>query len=181
MLTRILSQPQEELKISTPKSIQKSINNSMASKLDEIIHDGGTWDELIEKAEIESRKRDSHIKYTKGVINAHIRYRTVVQNNPTYLSNYVISEIGIFPKSLTTHRESMATKLDKIIYEGGTWEELITKAEIESKIRSGHIKYTKGVLNAHIRYRTITQNNPNYLNNYLITETGIYPKTNNKK
>jgi hypothetical protein len=205
ILTLILSQHQEDFKISTPKSSQISISDSMASKLDEIIKEGGTWEEMIKKAEAESQIRNGHIKYTKGVINSHIRYRTVTQKNPNYLNDYFVTEKGIYPKfkyktqpiqtsnqqqkepkmsspksSLKAYKNSMASNLDEIIKEGGTWEEMIAKAEDESQKRHGNIKYTKGVINSHIRYRTVTQNNPNYLINYLITEKGIFPKSKNK-
>ena len=72
---------------------------TIASKLDEIILAGGKWETIIAKAEAESQKLDGHIKYTIGVINAHIKYRTVTQKNPGYLKNLIVTEKGIFPGS----------------------------------------------------------------------------------
>ena len=72
----------------------------------------------------------------------------------------------------------MASKLDAIIQAGGSWETLIAKAEIESKKLDGHIKYSKGVIMAHIKFRSETQNNPNYLKNHRTTVEGIFPSAN---
>jgi len=45
---------------------------------------------------------EGHIKYTPGVINAHIKYRTVTQKNPAYLKNLIVTDEGIFPSSKST-------------------------------------------------------------------------------
>lgn len=71
---------------------------------------------------------------------------------------------------------TMASKLDEIIQAGGRWETLIAKAEIESKKLNGHIKYGIGVIKAHIKYRSETQNNFDYHKNLRITEDGIFIK-----
>jgi hypothetical protein len=74
-------------------------------------------------------------------------------------------------------RETMASKLDGIIQAGGTWETLIAKAENESQKMNGQIKYSKGVIKTHIKFRTITQNNSEYLRGLRITEKGIFNVT----
>lgn len=98
-LLNLITEQQED---KTQKSILKGSNLTMAGKLDNILHAGGTWQELIAKAENESKKMDGHIKYSKGVLNAHIRYRTVTQNNPNYLKDHMITEKGIYPKNRTS-------------------------------------------------------------------------------
>lgn len=99
---------QQLLNIITSQQINETyqptqpINNStMAGKLDEILQTGGSWEELIVKAEFESKKLDGHIKYSKGVLKAHIRYRTITQNNPNYLIDSIITDKGIFQKTKT--------------------------------------------------------------------------------
>ncbi|MCJ7450072.1 MAG: endonuclease NucS [Bacteroidales bacterium] len=91
--------PPPQFKIS--KTIPKSNKTTMAGKLDDILHAGGTWDELIAKAETESKKMHFRMKYSKGVLNAHIRYRTITQKNPNYLKDNIITEKGIFSKNQT--------------------------------------------------------------------------------
>jgi hypothetical protein len=86
-------------------------------------------------------------------------------------------ETTVPPKSVImetlVHKVTMASKLDEIIQAGGSWETLCAKAEIESKKLDGHIKYSKGVIMAHIKYRSETQNNPDYIKNLKITQEGI--------
>lgn len=98
LLNLITEEDQNEIYEPNPK------NNSltMASKLDDIIHAGGSWEELISKAETESKKMNFRMKYSKGVLNAHIRYRTITQKNPNYLKDYLITEKGIYSKNQST-------------------------------------------------------------------------------
>ncbi len=183
----ILSQTPIQTETQTQKTSSSRGNLTMASKLDEIILAGGKWEELIVKADFESKKIGRDQKYTIGILKSHIRYRTTTQRNPEYLGDLVITEEGLSsidkahhnPTSTPTinRKPSMAGKLDEIILAGGKWEELIAKAEKESKKMGKHMRYTIGVFKSHIRYRTVTQNNPNYLKDYMITEKGIYPKS----
>mgnify|MGYP001370442623 CR=1 FL=1 len=80
------------------KIVPNSSKITMAGKLDDIIHSGGIWEELVAKAETESKKMHFRMKYSKGVLKAHIRYRTITQNNSEYLRNLIITPTGIFPK-----------------------------------------------------------------------------------
>ena len=70
-------------------------------------------------------------------------------------------------------RVSMAGKLDEIIAKGGTWEQLVKRAEAVSKELGGHVKYNKGVIWAHIKYRTVTQKKADYLGDNQVTDEGI--------
>jgi len=79
-------------------SLIQNENQTMAGKIDEILTIGGTWSDLIDKIEFESKKVNGKIKYSKGVLNAHIKYRTITQKNPDYLKNSVINSFGVFPK-----------------------------------------------------------------------------------
>ncbi|MDD4363273.1 MAG: endonuclease NucS [Atribacterota bacterium] len=99
--------------------------NTMAGKLDEILHQGGTWEELIKKAKIESDKRKGKIKYTKGVLNAHIKYRTITQKNSDYLKGYMINSTGILPKN-----PSLKIKSSEII---GTVTNIKAKRETKDR------------------------------------------------
>lgn len=112
LFTQITS-PLQQQSQQPPMKIFKILPNSskitMAGKLDEILHAGGTWDELIAKAEIESKKLDGHIKYSKGVLDAHIRYRTITQKNPEYLRTLIITSTGIFPKNQIS--ENLSSKI----------------------------------------------------------------------
>lgn len=112
LFTQITS-PLQQQSQQSPMKIFKILPNSskitMAGKLDEILHAGGTWDELIAKAEIESKKLDGHIKYSKGVLDAHIRYRTITQKNSEYLRTLIITSTGIFPKNQIS--ENLSSKI----------------------------------------------------------------------
>lgn len=67
---------------------------------------------------------------------------------------------------------SMAAEIDTVILAGGTWEELIQKADEITARRNNATKYTKGVLKAHIKYR-INHDNVEIFKNLQISETGI--------
>jgi hypothetical protein len=97
---KLLSLIAEQQQDVTDKPSQKNNKLTMAGKLDEIIHKGGTWEELIAKAETESKKMHFRMKYSKGVLNAHIRYRTITQKNPNYLKDHMVTDKGIYPKNL---------------------------------------------------------------------------------
>jgi hypothetical protein len=105
-ITSPFQQQTEQPQMMISKIVPNSSKITMASKLDEILHAGGYWDELIAKAEIESKKLDGHIKYSKGVLDAHIRYRTITQKNSEYLRNYIITQTGIFPKNQISESHS---------------------------------------------------------------------------
>ena len=139
----ILSQTPIQTETQTQKISSSRGNLTMASKLDEIILAGGKWEELIAKADFESKKMGRDQKYTIGILKSHIPYRTTIQRNPEYLGDLVITEEGLSsidkahynPTSTPTinRKPSMAGKLDEIILAGGKWEELIAKAERELK------------------------------------------------
>jgi len=110
---------------------------TMASKLDEILYIGGTWSELIEKAEIESKKVNGKIKYSKGVLNAHIKYRTITQKNPDYLKNSIINSSGVFPNDITPdYAKSRRGKIIELIHQGLTDFEILKI--IDNLFPSGH-------------------------------------------
>jgi hypothetical protein len=96
-LLNLITEQQQEV---IDKPAQKDNSQTMASKLDDIIHTGGTWEELIAKAETESKKMHFRMKYSKGVLNAHIRFRTMTQKNPNYLKGHMVTDKGIYPKNL---------------------------------------------------------------------------------
>lgn len=89
-------------------------NYTMAGKLDEILHSGGSWSEMIQKAENESKKRNGKLKYSRGVLNAHIKYRKVTQKNSEYLKGKIITSNGIFPKN-QLHDAVISSRRGKII------------------------------------------------------------------
>jgi hypothetical protein len=119
----VTQQPQE---IKPQKAILKSSNLTMAGKLDNILYAGGTWEELITKAENESKKMDGHIKYSKGVLNAHIKYRTITQKNSEYLKNSIINSSGVFPKDFAPdYAQSRRGKIIELINQGLTDSEIL--------------------------------------------------------
>jgi hypothetical protein len=94
-------------------------NLTMAGKIDEILYNGGTWSELIDKVEFESKKVNGKIKYSKGVLNAHIKYRTITQKNPDYLKNRVINAFGVFPKDFEqNYAKSRRGKIIELLNQG---------------------------------------------------------------
>jgi hypothetical protein len=92
----------EEQHYENNKPDPQSNNLTMAGKLDDILHMGGTWEDLISKVQIESNKMHFRMKYSKGVLNAHIRYRTVTQHNHNYLKDHIITQHGIFLRNQAT-------------------------------------------------------------------------------
>jgi hypothetical protein len=112
-ITSPLQQQNQQPPMMVSKILPNSSKITMAGRLDEILHAGGTWDELIAKAEIESKKLDGHIKYSKGVLDAHIRYRTITQKNSEYLRNLIITSTGIFPKNRIS--ENLSSKIIGIV------------------------------------------------------------------
>jgi hypothetical protein len=85
---------------------------------------------------------------------------------PTTHTSAVQKTIGA-PKKI-----SMAAEIDTVILAGGTWEELIQKADEITARRNNATKYTKGVLKAHIKYR-INHDNVKIFKNLQISDTGI--------
>lgn len=61
---------------------------------------------MIQKAEAESKKMEGKIKYTKGVLNAHIKYRKVAQKNTEYLRDRIITSQGIFSRDQLQENKS---------------------------------------------------------------------------
>ena len=98
-----------------------------------------------------------------------------IQSQDKVESTYKLESVPIKPTnfSLTTR----ASMLDAIILAGGTWGKLIAKADFESNRMGKNQKYTIAILKTHIRYRTVVQNNPDYLKNFNITEEGIFLKS----
>jgi len=72
------------------------MNQTMASKLDEILHNGGTWEDLTMKANLESNKVHGKTRYTPGYLKAHIKFRRETQKKGDYLKDRIITPRGIF-------------------------------------------------------------------------------------
>jgi hypothetical protein len=87
------------------------------------------------------------------------------------------------PKTPKVPVITMASKLDELIKAGGKWDALVAKANEESKKLGKSLVYNVGTLKAHIRFRTVTQKNPDYLGEYKVTDDGILivAKKSNKK
>jgi hypothetical protein len=133
-LLDIITLPQTKDKDELTQSIS---NSTMAGNLDKILQIGGSWEELIAKAEFESKKLDGHIKYSKGVLNAHIKYRTITQKNPDYLKNSVINAFGIFPKDFQqNHAKSRRGRIIELINQGLSDTEVLEK--IDRYFSPGH-------------------------------------------
>jgi len=128
-------------------------------------HHGIEYKEITQKQLLEFlEKRDEPL------------FQTIVEEKPIY--PIVVEKPGEIQTSPQTRGGvTIASKLDEIILAGGKWETIIAKAEAESQKLGGHIKYTIGVINAHIRYRTVTQRNPGYLKNLIVTDEGIFPSS----
>lgn len=78
------------------KAPKKEKGPTIAHELDTIILKGGEFDELVKAAQEASDKLGGTMKYTTGVIKAHIRYREI--KNPKYLGNLKQTDKGLFPK-----------------------------------------------------------------------------------
>jgi len=74
-----------------------TMNQTMASKLDEILHNGGTWEGLTMQANLESKKVHGKTIYTVGTLRAHIKFRRETQKKVGYLKDRIITPRGIFP------------------------------------------------------------------------------------
>ena len=108
-ITSPFQQQTEQPQMMISKIVPNSSKITMAGKLDDIIHSGGIWEELVAKAETESKKMHFRMKYSKGVLKAHIRYRTITQKNSEYLRNLIITPTGIFPKDQIS--ENLSSKI----------------------------------------------------------------------
>lgn len=79
---------------------------------------------------------------------------------------------------------TLASKLDTIITAGGKWADLIEQCNNASKSLKYSTRYSVGGIKAHIKFRTVTQKNPQYLGNKEVTADGIVikkAKKSNKK
>jgi sRNA-binding protein len=94
---KIPSAKKPTTKKSTAKTSKKKDKPSMASELDKIILAGGPFEEMIKAAEKRSKELGGSVKYSVGVIKAHIRYREV--KNPKYLGNLKLTDKGLFEKT----------------------------------------------------------------------------------
>ena len=81
----------------TDKKAPKKGGQSIASKMDEIITAGGTWDELVAKVQKASNSMGGTMKHSIATLKAHIKFRTVTQKakNPHYLGNKKVTDSGI--------------------------------------------------------------------------------------
>lgn len=71
---------------------------------------------------------------------------------------------------------TLASKLDSIITAGGKWADLIEQCNNASKSLKYSTRYSVGGIKAHIKFRTVTQKNPQYLGNKEVTADGIVVK-----
>jgi len=84
------------------------------------------------------------------------------------------------PKPPKEPRVTIAGKLDEIIKAGGKWEDLVLMAQEANNKLGGRLKFSKGALKAHIRFRLVTQKQSDYLGNKEITDEGIIEKVTTK-
>jgi hypothetical protein len=69
---------------------------------------------------------------------------------------------------------SRASVLDNILLAGGTFEELVAKADAAAVPLKTKIKhYTASLFATHMRYRETKK--PGFFNSVKVTETGIFP------
>lgn len=73
----------------------KVVKVTLASKLDEIAKTGGTWVEMLEKANEASKKLKFTTKFNAGVLRAHVNYRIKTQNKVEFLGTLKVTEVGI--------------------------------------------------------------------------------------
>lgn len=83
LLNSIMIQPSREIINTKASSRRANMGDTLASALDEIIAKGGSWEKMIEEANYQSLRRGFKTRFTKGTINAHIKYRE--QRDPDYL------------------------------------------------------------------------------------------------
>jgi len=90
----------------TPKAVKapKAPKVTIAGKIDEIIQAGGTWEQLIERAEAVSKEFGGHIKFNRGVLMAHINYRIKTQKKADYLGDNQVTDEGIGIEKVVTKK-----------------------------------------------------------------------------
>lgn len=74
-------------------------------------------------------------------------------------------------KSGYVHTGSLAEFMDKIVRDGGTWEELTAACVIECKNRKIERPFTEGRIKSHVKFRLAR--NPKYFEGMIIDETGV--------
>ena len=123
----------------------------------------------VSKASIDAKTREMNVKAKQAAIADLVKAA-----NPKAKTNVIKEQKPKQEvKAPKPPKPSMAGKLDEILRKGGKWADLIAKAEAESKLMGGHIKYNVGTLKAHIRFRTITQKKADYLGTLQVTDNGI--------
>jgi hypothetical protein len=70
----------------------------------------------------------------------------------------------------TTYPSTLASSMDEIIIQGGTWEELVNECEKHAR-RLGFKPYSRGQLRGHVRWRQ--GEDSRYLGRYIMTDNGI--------
>ena len=68
---------------------------TLAEFVDQTLHSGGTWDKMTERINKYSEKMNLKQRFSRGMINAHIKYRQVTQEKKDYLKGLKISDKGI--------------------------------------------------------------------------------------
>jgi hypothetical protein len=68
---------------------------------------------------------------------------------------------------------TLASKLDRIVTTGGSWDEMCKKANTAAKLLKCTTKFNIGVLRAHVNYRIVTQNKVTFLGDKKIVTDGI--------
>jgi hypothetical protein len=68
---------------------------TLASKLDAITTTGGTWDDMVKKANTAAKRMKATTKFNTGVLRAHVNYRIKTQNKMSFLGEKVMNEVGI--------------------------------------------------------------------------------------
>lgn len=66
---------------------------TFADRMDELIHTGGTWEQLIAGATEAAKAVSVSTKVTRGHFNAHIAYR--MKRNEKYMAGLKVTEKGI--------------------------------------------------------------------------------------
>lgn len=90
--------PKSKSTKTTVKPVKKETKATLASKFDELLVKGGTWESLITKATEAVKELKLTTKISKGSLKAHVAYR--VKKNPQYLGKLKMTDTGIsLPKT----------------------------------------------------------------------------------